>query len=143
MSDDDTRYRVTRRTRPPPNRNTLRDVVMPTDLAAPRDAAPATLPPTTPSTGVFAAGSRAGIPRVPVPPPPPLAHGSDPEIDLEIAEPQLLEERRMFGGHEVVVQHRGDEVTFILPGAVRLVGNRNEALDLVRAFLARPDERRR
>jgi hypothetical protein len=51
-------------------------------------------------------------------------------------------ERRTFGGFEVVVEHRGDEVTVILPGAMRLVGSRDEAVDLIRALLGRPGNQR-
>jgi len=140
MSDDDTRYRVSRRTPNRPSRDTLRDVVPPIDLAAPREEPD---PLSTPAA--FPGGSRAGVARLAPPPPGLRDAASDVETDvvLEIAEPGLVVEHRMFGGHELVVQHRGDEVTVILPGAVRLVGTRDEAIDLVRALLSKPADRRK
>ncbi|HVK75657.1 MAG TPA: hypothetical protein VM734_20140 [Kofleriaceae bacterium] len=115
-------------------------MVPPIDLAAPREEPD---PLSTPAA--FPGGSRAGVARLAPPPPGLRDAASDVETDvvLEIAEPGLVVEHRMFGGHELVVQHRGDEVTVILPGAVRLVGTRDEAIDLVRALLSKPADRRK
>ncbi len=124
-----------------PNRDTLRDIVSPVDLAAPNSDDDA-----SPAAAAFAAGSRSGIQRVPSPSLPPsepaLAPDSEREFELDIATPGVIIERRYFGGYEVVIEHRGDQVAMILPGALRLVGNRDEAVDLVRALLGKPGAQR-
>ena len=42
---------------------------------------------------------------------------------------------RMFGGTEIVVEDHGDHVAIVFPGAIRLVGTRDEAVALAAALL--------
>lgn len=46
-------------------------------------------------------------------------------------------ERRLFGGVEVTIEHRGDAVTLIVPGAPPLTGSRTETIDLIAGLLGR------
>jgi len=43
--------------------------------------------------------------------------------------------RDRFGGVDIVVEHRGDEVTVVLPGSLRLIGTRAEAMRLIGLLL--------
>jgi hypothetical protein len=42
---------------------------------------------------------------------------------------------RVFGGTEIVVEDHGDHVAIVFPGALRLVGTRDEAVALAAALL--------
>lgn len=137
MADDDSRYRVTRRTREGLSRDTLRDVVPPTEMAAPTEAELELdlelATPSKPPKPIMAVGSQGGIARVnatEVPDPTAKRVQDPPAVPLYV-------EKRSFGGYEIVIQHRGNEVTFILPGALRLVGTHDEAMALVRALIGR------
>jgi hypothetical protein len=52
--------------------------------------------------------------------------------------PADVTERRRFGNVEVTIEHRGDEVTIIVPGVVRLVGTRGDALAMIEALAKTP-----
>lgn len=52
--------------------------------------------------------------------------------------PPDLIERRRFGNVELIVEHRGDEVTIVVPGVVRLVGTRADALGMIDALAKSP-----
>ncbi len=52
--------------------------------------------------------------------------------------PPDLAERRRFGNVEVTIEHRGDEVSIIVPGVVRLVGSRADALAMIEALAKSP-----
>jgi hypothetical protein len=52
--------------------------------------------------------------------------------------PPDLVERRRFGNVEVTIEHRGDEVSIIVPGVVRLVGSRADALAMIEALAKSP-----
>lgn len=42
---------------------------------------------------------------------------------------------RVFGGNEIVVEDHGDHIAIVFPGALRLVGTRDEAVALAAALL--------
>lgn len=46
-------------------------------------------------------------------------------------------ERRSFGDVEILIEHRGDEVTLIIPGAAPLVGTRTQVIALIAGLLGR------
>lgn len=52
--------------------------------------------------------------------------------------PADLTERRRFGNVDLTIEHRGDEVTIIIPGVVRLVGSRGDALAMIEALAKSP-----
>jgi len=49
---------------------------------------------------------------------------------------------RVFGGTEIVVEDHGDHLAIVLPGALRLVGTRDEAVALAAALLHTVERRR-
>lgn len=52
--------------------------------------------------------------------------------------PPDLTERRRFGHVDLTIEHRGDEVTIVVPGVVRLVGSRSDALSMIEALAKSP-----
>lgn len=70
-------------------------------------------------------------------PPPRIAEGSTPELrppaELgELAVPDITPLR--FGEHAVVIEHAGDRVTLVLPGAIRVTGTVEDARRLAAAL---------
>lgn len=51
--------------------------------------------------------------------------------------PDLVEKRR-FGNVEVTIEHRGDEISIVVPGVVRLSGSRADALAMIEALARTP-----
>lgn len=49
---------------------------------------------------------------------------------------------RVFGGTEIVVEDHGDHLAIVFPGALRLVGTRDEAVALAAALLHTVERRR-
>ncbi|MBE7449552.1 MAG: hypothetical protein HS111_11845 [Kofleriaceae bacterium] len=49
---------------------------------------------------------------------------------------------RTFGGAELVVEDHGDHIAIVFPGALRLVGTRDEAVALAAALLHTVERRR-
>jgi hypothetical protein len=43
-----------------------------------------------------------------------------------------------YGDVELLVEHRGDEVSIVIPGALRLTAPRSQAMALVAALMKRP-----
>ena len=75
------------------------------------------------------------------PPPARLAEGSDSAISPptgdelgDLAPPRDAVPVR-FGAEAVVIEHQGDRVTLVLPGAIRVTGTIEEALRLAAALL--------
>lgn len=52
--------------------------------------------------------------------------------------PADVTERRRFGNVDVTIEHRGDEVTIVVPGVLRLVGTRTDALAMIEALAKSP-----
>jgi hypothetical protein len=74
---------------------------------------------------VMPAGTHPGLPpELPRAAPPPRT-------------PDLVQKRR-FGNVEVTIEHRGDEVSLVIPGVVRLVGSRADALAMIEALAKSP-----
>ncbi len=121
MGDDDTRYRIVQRRRTP-----TRD-------------------------GVEASGERRARARRHTSPagPTALANGTSPSaqrlkrsaVDLD-EEVSVVMLPRVFGGTEIVVEDHGDHLAIVLPGALRLVGTRDEAVALAAALLHTVERRR-
>jgi hypothetical protein len=142
--DDDRSYRITRR-RNPTTRINLRDVVIARDdRKTERDLPVAP----TPTVGPLAVPSLVPAPvATPAPAPVPAAvqarartkEGFGPPLAPR-RRPEgtgVVIERRTFAGIDIVIEHRGDEVTLVIPGAARLVGTRAEAMDLIAGLLGR------
>ena len=76
------------------------------------------------------------------PPPARFAEGSDPQLQPppggdelgDLAAPRDAVPVR-FGAEAVVIEHHGDRVTLILPGAIRVVGSVDDARRLAAALL--------
>ena len=49
---------------------------------------------------------------------------------------------RVFGGNEIVVEDHGDHIAIVFPGALRLVGTRDEAVALAAALLHTVERKR-
>ncbi|HUQ06963.1 MAG TPA: hypothetical protein VM261_30940 [Kofleriaceae bacterium] len=77
---------------------------------------------------VLPAGTHPGIGAVP---------GELPRSMPPPRPPDLVEKRR-FGNVELTIEHRGDEVTIVVPGVVRLVGSRGDALAMIEALAKSP-----
>lgn len=68
-----------------------------------------------------------------------LAYGSRPALRVsELAGPKQLAVRVEFGDVELTIEHRGDEVSLVIPGALRLRAPRSQAMALVAALMKRP-----
>lgn len=108
VADDDTRYRIVSRRRPP-----TREGSADGERRRPRrtTAAPVVL-----ADGTAQPGERLRRP---------LAPPREAVVTLP----------RRFGGTDVVVEDHGDHIAIVLPGALRLVGTRDEAVALAAALL--------
>jgi hypothetical protein len=123
VADDDTRYRIVTRRRP-----STRDIAGPGDGRdrVRRPTAPAT-PPVAMARGTAQTGERIARPLAPAPAP-----GREAPVTLP----------RRFGGVEIVVEDHGDHIAVVLPGALRLVGTRDEAVALAAALLHTVERKR-
>jgi len=122
---DDSRYSITRRPAPRVKADSVEPprpaaVVPTTTTVAPRaSTAPTTvedieLPP------AFAAGSRTSL--------------RPPELTAVRALNVAVE----FGDVELIVEHRGDDVSIVIPGALRMSAPRAQAMALIAALMKRP-----
>ncbi len=122
VADDDTRYRMVTRRRPP-----TRDSAGPAD----GNARGRVRRPTTPAAPTaIAAGTAQPSERIIRPPA--QAPGREPAVTLP----------RRFGGVELVVEDHGDHIAVVLPGALRLLGTRDEAVALAAALLHTVERKR-
>jgi hypothetical protein len=75
-------------------------------------------------------------------PTPTFAYGSRPALrvnDLAAAAAgRSLSVKVEFGDVELTIEHRGDEVSLVIPGALRLRAPRAQAMALVAALMKRP-----
>lgn len=73
-----------------------------------------------------------------------LPAGTQPGVSRELPStapplrPPDLSERRRFGQVDITIEHRGDEVAIIVPGVVRLVGSRADAVAMIEALAKTP-----
>lgn len=69
--------------------------------------------------------------------------GSDPEIPVipPLAVPAAGATRLRFGDAAVIVERKGEVVTLVLPGGVRIEGSAGEAAALAAALSVRPPPR--
>jgi hypothetical protein len=72
-----------------------------------------------------ASGSRPGLP---------IPGGTQPGI----GGPRNSALRVEYGDVELLVEHRGDDVSIVIPGALRLTAPRSQAMALVAALMKRP-----
>ena len=113
--DDDTQYRIVRRFKRP----SASSGQQASSASSPRNASRPTEPAPPP---VFAQGSKTI----------PINHLRGQIAAQAAGSPQ----RGAFGGCEIVVEPaEGDQVSFVLPGALRLTGTRDEAMALAAALL--------
>lgn len=81
-----------------------------------------------------------GAQAAPVESPPRLAEGSQTAMlppPLAVA-PGPAVVKVQFGDVELVVEHRGDDVSLVLPGALRMTAPRAHAMALIAALMKRP-----
>lgn len=78
-----------------------------------------------------------------------MANGTAPSAErLRRPNAQLVDDEavvtlpRRFGGNEIVVEDHGDHIAIVLPGALRLVGTRDEAVALAAALLHTVERKR-
>jgi hypothetical protein len=66
--------------------------------------------------------------------------GTQPEIPRYAPAPRPadLVDKRRFGNVEVTIEHRGDEISIVIPGVVRLTGTRADALSMIEALARTP-----
>ncbi len=66
--------------------------------------------------------------------------GTQPQLARAAPPPRPADvvERRRFGNVEVTIEHRGDEVSIIIPGVLRLAGSRADALAMIEALARSP-----
>jgi len=71
---------------------------------------------------------------------PGIAAGTPGELPRRAPPPRPADvvERRRFGNVDITIEHRGDEVTIVVPGVVRLVGTRGDALAMIEALAKSP-----
>lgn len=121
MSSDDRTYRLIRR-RPggTGSENAIREAYAAKDHRVTERDLPVVVMPAGTHPGV-PAGAPGELPRSAPPPRP----------------PDLVQKRR-FGNVEVSIEHRGDEVSLVIPGVVRLVGSRADALAMIEALAKSP-----
>jgi hypothetical protein len=60
-----------------------------------------------------------------------------PRLNPAPRPPDLVDKRR-FGGVELTIEYRGDEITIVVPGVVRLTGSRTDALAMIEALARTP-----
>jgi hypothetical protein len=114
VADDDTRYRIVQRRRTPTRDGVSAD-------GDKRARARRSTSPALPSA--IASGT--------APPAERLRRPNAQPIDDEV----VVTLPRRFGGTELVVEDHGDHIAIVLPGALRLVGTRDEAVALAAALL--------
>jgi hypothetical protein len=114
VADDDTRYRIVNQRRRTPTREGVDAGAGERRARAKRNTAPAV--PT-------AIGTAPGAQRV---------NRAAVEVPDEVSAVMMP---RMFGGTEIVVEDHGDHIAIVFPGAIRLVGTRDEAVALAAALL--------
>ncbi len=123
MADDDTRYSITRKPQPRVTR---------AQVEAAREAALA-------SRAAQVRPLPLQAPPEPEPPPLELAQGSQvalrsPEVPASRGVAMKVE----FGPVALTVEHLGDEVSIVIPGALRLTAPRAHAMALIAALMKRP-----
>lgn len=66
--------------------------------------------------------------------------GTQPEVPRlnPAPRPPDLVDKRRFGNVELNIEHRGDEITIVVPGVVRLTGSRADALSMIEALARTP-----
>ena len=114
MADDDTRYRIVQRRRTATREGV--DGGGERRARAKRSTAPAV--PTAIASGTAPGEQRLKRPAV--------------EQHDEVS---VVMMPRVFGGTELVVEDHGDHIAIVLPGALRLVGTRDDAVALAAALL--------
>ncbi len=127
---DDTRYSITRKPTPRVTREELeraREAAGASAEAQPVTAVPANVTqvatPSSPTIELprrMANGSRPGMPV------PNAPTGRSAALKVE------------YGDVELLVEHRGDDVSIVIPGALRLTAPRAQAMALVAALMKRP-----
>ncbi|MBZ0235907.1 MAG: hypothetical protein K8M05_26505 [Deltaproteobacteria bacterium] len=118
---DDTRYSITRKPTPRVTRE---------ELEKAREAAgvPAEAQPAMPATST---SPTIELPRR-------MANGSRPGMAMPGGAPRSNALKVEYGDVELIVEHRGDEVSIVIPGALRLTAPRAQAMALVAALMKRP-----
>jgi len=122
VADDDTRYRIVQRKRQP-----TRDVVNGEPARREREAQR----PRRPTAPAYPTGIAAGTAPIP-------ERFRRPRPDDE---PVVTLPRR-FGSTEIVVEDHGDHIAIVLPGALRIVGTRDDAVALAAALLHTVERKR-
>ena len=66
--------------------------------------------------------------------------GTQPEVPRlnPAPRPPDLVDKRRFGAVELTIEYRGDEITIVVPGVVRLTGTRADALSMIEALARTP-----
>ena len=121
MSDDRTYRLIRRRPGGTGSENAIRDAFAAKENRVTERDLPVVVLPAGTHPGVAAAGTTSELPRMAPPP-----------------RPADLVERRRFGNVELTIEHRGDEIAIIVPGVVRLVGTRGDALAMIEALAKSP-----
>ena len=122
---DDTRYSITRKPTPRVTREELEKARAAAgepeleELALVEPGAPIELP------RRVASGSRPGLP---------IPGGTQPGI----GGPRNSALKVEYGDVELLIEHRGDDVSIVIPGALRLTAPRSQAMALVAALMKRP-----
>ena len=81
------------------------------------------------------------MPAQPLPPEaePQFAHGSQPVLVIpEISASRTATVKVVFGDLELTIEHRGNDVAIVIPGALRLTAPRAHAMALIAALIKRP-----
>lgn len=127
---DDTRYSITRKPTPRVTREELEKAraAAGTPAEAEPSLAPSLEPVTTSSPTIelprrVASGSRPGLP---------VPSGT------QSGAPRTQALKVEYGDVELLVEHRGDDVSIVIPGALRLTAPRSQAMALVAALMKRP-----
>jgi hypothetical protein len=120
VADDDTRYRIVQRRRSPTRDGVTADGDKRT--RARRSTSPAL--PSGLASGTTPSSERLRRPNARL--------DDEPVVTLP----------RRFGGNDVVVEDHGDHIAIVLPGALRLVGTRDEAVALAAALLHTVERKR-
>jgi hypothetical protein len=123
---DDTRYSITRKPTPRVTREELERARA--AAGTPAEAEPSLVPVTTSSPTIelprrMAGGSRPGLP---------VPSGT------QSGAPRTQALKVEYGDVELLIEHRGDDVSIVIPGALRLTAPRSQAMALVAALMKRP-----
>jgi hypothetical protein len=116
VADDDTRYRIVQRRRTP-TREGADAGGGERRARARRNTAPA-------APSAIANGTAPSAQRL-----------KRTAVDTQDDEVSVVMMPRVFGGTEIVVEDHGDHIAIVFPGALRLVGTRDEAVALAAALL--------